>query len=170
MNKYWITCLIIAVPLLTAFTKYEGDGELINHGVFDANWRHTLSLGNIELSTNGTYKYKSANLPAEEFVFGIEIQSGETVIEPLPINSTLELSVYNSEGKEVIHKAGNIQDWTWSITSGSKKTFVYGRGNNATYLQVVKGEEYIIEIKVSGADKSAKKYTAKLLGRAQGWK
>jgi hypothetical protein len=108
MDKSWIACLIIVVPLLAAFSEYEGDGKLFNHGRFDANRSYTLTLGDIDLSFNGSYSFSSANLPTVAYVFGLDIISKEIIKEPLPINSTLELSISTTEGKKSFIKRGNL--------------------------------------------------------------
>ena len=149
---------------------YQGDGNLINHGSFDANKKYTLDLGNINLSKNGLYKYTSSFLPKDKFVFGLEISSKHVIENPLPINAHLEIIVTDSKGVKVIEESAPIIDWVWTIARDSNHTFVYRRGEKGTYLSVNPIDTYSINLNVTNADESGNMLEVKFIGRTGGWK
>lgn len=166
-TRIWVLLLCFS---LIGCDSYQGDGNLINHGSFDANKGYTLDLGNINLSKNGFYKYTSSFLPKEKFVFGLVISSKDVIENPLPINAHLEIIVTDSMGIKVIEESAPIIDWVWTIARDSNHTFVYRRGEKGTYLSVNPFDTYSINLNVTNADESGNIYKAKFIGRTGGWK
>lgn len=151
--------------LLLGCNKYEGDGQLIDHGPLNLSNRYTLGLGDISLGEDNHYNYSISNLPEGQYVFGLLVNSEYVIREPLPINARLKFVVKDSNHNILISEHALIRNWIWNISVESTRTFVYRREGTGTYLKVLRNMSYTIDLKITDTDGSGSVYPAMLIGQ-----
>jgi hypothetical protein len=107
---------------------YEGDGILVDKGVFALYGRYDLHLGKVSLSESGEYVFKASKLPRERFATGFKVQSLPKANE---YDSVLvHLQIRNEKDEIVVDEAGALSEWVWGHALGGTESFVYRRGNS----------------------------------------
>jgi len=125
---------LVALATLTSacvVSAFRGDGKLIDHGPFAARHRYVLDLGPVDLSRTGKYTYTMSNLPATEFVVGVEIVEAEVYqsMENQPAHSgSIRLLLETSNHAIVMSEDGSLKSWERSFTKGNFETFLYRSG------------------------------------------
>src|SRR6266508_2560825 len=76
LTKVMLFLAIVAAVVVSsgcAGWAYQGDGKLRDSGALASHDRYALNLGAIDLGRTGQYTYTMSNLPAADFVIGLEI-------------------------------------------------------------------------------------------------
>jgi len=151
-------------------SQYSGDGRLTDNGPFAAIDRYILNLGEISLKQPISKTFNLQNLPKENFVIGIEIQTSSPVlIDQTAITPEVSLSLLE-DGKSLFTKVAKLSNWTWSIHSSGNYAFVYSRELPSTFFNPVLGKRYELIFKVIEPDTGTTNYTASLVAKSGGWK
>jgi hypothetical protein len=168
--------LVIAVPVMLAgcyrASHYTGDGQLTDKGAGAATDRYVLNLGMIDLTQQGVRSFRLANLPAENFVVGLEIAAPNdpSVIEKKTVNPVITMELAGPDGKILFARKAPLDTWTWAVRSGEHRAFVYGRDEPKTYFDAAAKTEYTLTLKVIEPDRGQLNYTASLVAKSGGWK
>jgi len=124
----------VAVATLTSacvVSDFRGDGKLVDHGPFAAKDRYVLDLGPVDLSRTGKYTYTMSNLPAVDFVIGLEIVEAEAnqFTGNRPAHSgSIRLLLETSNHEIVISEDGPLKSWKRSFVKGNFESFLYRAG------------------------------------------
>lgn len=167
--------LIVGMSLLSALAgcdtvaQYSGDGRLIDNGPSAATDRYVLDLGPVSLNAPASTTFRLKNLPKTDFVVGVELRSPSSKIEQGSINPLVAISLME-DGKRIVSKEAKLNDWTWSIHSGGKYAFVYGREQPATYFTSLPGKNYELTFRVKEPDRGSANYAVGLVAKSGGWK
>ncbi len=154
-------------------SSYSGDGHLVDNGSSAATDRYVLDLGAIALNKQGVSTYRIENLPAENFVVGIEIQvpPGQRVaIENKSIKPTISIELLGPQGESIIRDQSTLDTWTWSVRAMDSTAFVYRRDQPGTFFTPIKNRRYELKVGIVQPDLSDFKYSARLLAKSGGWK
>ena len=166
---------VLAAILSSCYSssRYSGDGHLVDNGPFAATDRYVLDLGAIALNKQGTSTYRIENLPAENFVIGIEIQvtsEQRTVIESKSIKPTISIELLGPQGESIIRDQSSLDTWTWSVRAMDNTAFVYRRDQPETFFTPIKNRRYELKVGIVQSYLSDSKYSARLLAKSGGWK
>ena len=177
MTRHLLIYIFSLLILLSSEShSYNGDGKLIDSGPTSATERYVLDLGEINLGTDKEYTFKIRDLPATNFVFGINLVSekinGIDFAENIPINAKIEFLILNNENEILLDDSAYINKWVWSQKRGANSAFGYRRinGKSGTYFTPSKGASYTVKLKISETDGTGNKYNTKLLAKSGGWK
>ncbi len=154
-------------------SQYSGDGHLVDNGPFSATDRYVLDLGTLALNKQGVSTYRIENLPAENFVVGIEIQvppEQRAAIESKSIKPLISIELLGPQGESIIRDQSLLDTWTWSVRAMDNKAFVYRRDQLGTFFTPIKNRRYELKIGIVQPDLSDFKYSARLLAKSGGWK
>lgn len=176
MNKKLIAQSIVLVAILTncySVSYYSGDGHLIDKGSLAATDRYVLDLGVIKLNKQGITTYRIENLPAVNFVIGIEIQVSpehRTIIENQSVKPTIFIELLGPEGKPLIRDQSSLETWTWSVRVQDYTAFVYRQEQSSTFFTPIANSRYELRVEIVNPDSIDSKYTARLLVKSGGIK
>jgi hypothetical protein len=157
--------------------SYEGDGVFTDKGISTAHERYALNLGTVELGRSSRREYALANLPIEEFTFGLWFDP--TKIDVSSIQAKVKLTLTNELGETVLDVAEFLPNWTRSTSSG--RVFVYLRGVQTdvhtgqpdhgwgTYFTPHRKGSYRLIFETMDAGQNAR-IEAKLVAIGGGWK
>ena len=177
--KHRTRCLIGTVIAMILFSgcyqvsHYTGDGRLIDNGSSVATDRYVLNLGTVDLTQTGKTPFQIANLPAANFVVGLEITvtpENSSVIEKKGTNPVIALELSDREGNILIKRKAPLDLWTWAVRGSEHRAFVYGREEPGTYFDAVPKMTYTLTLSVLESDRSQSKYSALLIAKSGGWK
>ncbi len=129
------TLTLVACAILfsaCATSNFQGDGKLVDHGLFAAKDRYVLDLGPVDLARTGKYAYTMSNLPEVTFVIGLEIVEAEanrsTGNRP-PHAGRVRLLLETSDHEIVVDEDNALRSWVWSFGVGDFESFLYRRGD-----------------------------------------
>jgi len=128
---------------------YEGDGVLVDKGLFAIYGRYDLRLGDVSLSESRDYIFRASKLPQERFAAGFNVQS-------LPNDEAyasvfVQLQILNEEQQIVVDEAGPLSEWVWGHAIGGSESFVYRRGKSRD-VQTAEGTFKPIPVDVKADD------------------
>jgi hypothetical protein len=167
--------LVIILPRCYSSYQYSGDGHLIDNGPLAGTDRYVLDLGRLTLNKQSTFEYRLENLPAVNFVIGIEIQTHHLAIfEDKSLRPMVLIELLGPKGELLMREQSSLDIWTWNIPKQTDKAFVY-RGEPegkppSTFFTPVAGKKYKLRLGVVQPDYSNTEYTARLLAKSGGWK
>lgn len=157
-------------------SDYSGVGKLTDNGPSAATDRYILDLGTVDLSKPGTTTYRIANLPATNFVAGIDFSvesTNQEIISNNNLNTIVSISLTDSNGNEIFNNNGKLATWTWSKKSiEPTKAFIYGSGSGLeqTYFDPKPHDTYVLKFTVLAIDSTHIKHEATLKLKSGGWK
>lgn len=157
-------------------SDYSGVGKLTDNGPSAATDRYILDLGTVDLSKIGTTTYRIANLPAANFVAGIDfsVESiNQEIISNNNLNTSVSISLADSNGEEIFNKNGRLANWSWARKRiEPTKAFIYGSGSGLeqTYFDPKPHAEYVLKFTVLKIDSTHIKHEATLKLKSGGWK
>ncbi len=121
----------VAVSSGCAGWAYQGDGKLQDSGPLASHDRYVLDLGPIDLGRTGQYTYTMSNLPAVDFIVGLEIVEVEpnrfTANQPVHSGS-IRLLLETSNHEIVISEDGPLKSWRRSFVRDELESFLYRKG------------------------------------------
>ena len=128
-----ILALVAVATLASAcvVSGFRGDGKLVDHGPFAAKDRYVLDLGPVDLGRTGKYTYTMTNLPATDFVVGLEIvevEANRSTQNRPPHPGRIRLLLETSNHEIVISEDGPLKSWIWSFATGNFESFLYRAG------------------------------------------
>ncbi len=166
---------VLAAILSSCYSasSYSGDGRLVDNGRSAATDRYVLDLGAIDLNKQGVSTYRIENLPAENFVIGIELQvppRQRVAIENKSIKPTISIELLGPQGESITRDQSMLDTWTWSVRAMDTTAFVYRRDQPGTFFTPIKNRRYELKFGIVQPDLSDFKYSARLLAKSGGWK
>ena len=180
---FWVRLIIVCIMVICmnacfGVSSYHGDGFLEDKGRFDAKNRYILNLGEIEIGESGSYEFKLAGLPSEEFVFGLEVElpmvgHEENPREHLSCDPFVHIQIANPPGEEVVLDISGriISDWTWSIAIGDPSAFLYVRGNGGkSFKPESSRHSYNLMVRINRPTGETCTLKAILVAKSPGWK
>jgi hypothetical protein len=117
-------------------------------------------------------RYRLENLPSETFVLGIQLTSsrGAPALSEGAVSAEIDLLLQDESGRTLLHKSGNLSEWTWSLPASAEWAFVYGSQPQGTYFTPVDGSSLSLVVTVSQAGSLDAAYSPRLVAKAGGWK
>lgn len=114
-----------------AMGNYKGDRTTVEN----ENTCSNITLGEIDLSAKGEYRYRLKGFSANEFTIGLQVtrlaNGGAPIFFLKPFNADIRLRLRNERGEVVIDERANLDQWVWSGASAEpNKSHVYRRGRS----------------------------------------
>jgi hypothetical protein len=165
--------LIAIISSCSCVNQYSGDGQLIDKGPFSATDRYILNLGEIELKNPSLKLYRLENLPAANFVVGMEIRvspENRSVIENKSIKPLILIELLGPQKEIIFRDQSSLDTWVWSVRAVDNTVFIYKLNNSSTFFTAIAKEKYNLKVSIVQPDANKIDYTVRLLAKSGGWK
>lgn len=151
---------------------YDGDGTLVDNGMLTAVHRFELDLGPIDIRKAGKYVYRIDRLPAEEFVFGIQLVCPDKYsrcISERPLSAEVSFQLTDDKGRILIYYKAPLNKWTWS-GGGNHDVFLYQWQGPDTFVVPPRSSEFELVLEVVSPEPLAEDFSPRIRAYAGGWK
>lgn len=152
--------------------RYDGDGQLVDHGMWEANHRYVLDLGKLDLSDSKPRRFRMSRLPEREFVSGLLV-TPRTNDGSLPedLGTTLvSVRVADSKGDVIMSVSKRLREWTRTSGFDYADAFLYGGDDAPSWFTPVNGDTYWLTVSVSPDSAGLPSLQAHVVLRSGGWK
>ncbi len=149
--------------------NYTGDGKFTDRGRKSGIQRFALDLGAVDLKEASARRYDLEGLPEIGFVSYLRIA------HPLPASGRpqefnagdviVEISLDESDGKEIFSEKAPLKNWTWSGSVGASQSDLY---TAKTKFTPESGKSYKVTLRI--AEGNLQMPECRLLFIGGGWK
>jgi hypothetical protein len=168
------TALAFAAILIgscSAERRYAGDGQLVDNGPGAANERYLLDLGTLDLTNARQVQRRMQNLPATDFVAGIEVAPAEhSALSDGFGAAVISMRLVDAQGTSLISVSRPLREWTRSARADRPECFFYVREGSPTRFTPIKGHSYSLIMTVSPSPAAEEPVRARILLKSGGWK
>lgn len=176
MRKRRSLVLFVVIPLLGscfAEWRYDGDGQLVDNGMWAATDRYVLDLGALDLTSGGApRRMRMSHLPETEFFAGIQI-TPLTDLESLPEDlgsAVVSMRLANTKGDTVMSVSKPLREWRKSSSRVETDAFLYVRDDLSSSFTPMNGNTYWITVSVVPDQSGPARLQARLILKSGGWK
>jgi len=114
--------------LLVGCSAYDGDGKFTDRGIFASHQRYILDLGPVDLTRTERQEFRIANLPTENFTFGLQLHNARW--DQRNVHAKVRLALVNEKDETVFDVVETVSKWTWSGARDEDVVFVYLSGKS----------------------------------------